>query len=229
MKKLFISIIVLLIASNIFSQNSQKISGGLFFAPGISWFVTDSKTVKSEGLKMNYSFGAIVDFNILDNFAINTGIAYNNYHGKLSFPNGAYDFKPDEMQAKNLFPGEKVTYSTDYISIPVSLKGKTNEINYLTYFLKIGIDPMINIRAKGKIGDVKDFVDNEIKLFNVGWHVGGGVEWSLDGNTRLLLELLYTGGITDFDKTKVFTTDFIDTIDPKIRIQDISLKVGILF
>lgn len=227
MKKIIISIIGLVIATNIFSQ---KISGGLFFAPGISWFSIESKLLDNNGTKMNYSFGATIDFSIVDNFAFSTGLSFNNYRGNILYKYGATDIKPDESDVMDLPSGSIIKYNLDYIMIPLGFKGKSKEIGYMTYFLKMGLDPMFNIKAKAKIGDFEDYIGKEIRLFHLGWHIGGGFELTLAGNTRLLIELLYTGGLTDFDKTTVYnSSERTGTADPRSRLHDVSLKFGILF
>lgn len=231
MKKIILCCFVILFAYNIFAQN-KSISGGLYFGPGLSWLSSDSKTVKEEGLRLNYSFGALLDINIINNFAFSTGLTFNKYNGKISYPFGASDIIAGETGTRSSLPDNiKMTYKLNYLAIPLGLKGKTNEIGYLTYFLKAGITPMINIKAKANIGDSEnELINKEIRLLNLGWHIGGGLEWNLAGNTKLLVELLYTGGIFDIDKTKVYTSGLkVETHDPKININDISLKVGIIF
>ncbi|MDD2636540.1 MAG: hypothetical protein PHW82_13695, partial [Bacteroidales bacterium] len=71
MKKIIVCILALILAGNIFAQ---KISGGLFIGPTMSWMSTDSKTITTDGMNLGYSFGALLDFNLIDNFAISTGI-----------------------------------------------------------------------------------------------------------------------------------------------------------
>ncbi len=238
MKKIIVCIFALILAGNVFSQ---KISGGLFIGPTMSWMSTDSKTITTENMKLGYNFGALIDFNIIDNFAISTGIQFNSLGGKVNFTNGALGITPDEGLAYDtLYAGSSIKYNLNYLAIPVGFKGKTNEIGYFTYFLKAGVTPLFNIKALGTIEAVKAntavetaenmLLSKSIININAGWHIGGGAEYSLAGNTRLLIEILYTGGLIDIDKTEVFSTlDMSSTSKPKILLNDIHLKVGILF
>lgn len=229
MKKIIVCILALVLAGNIFAQ---KVSGGLFIGPTMSWMSTDSKTITTDGMKFGYNFGALLDINLVDNFAISTGIQFNNLGGNISFVNGAYEVNPDEgLIYDTLVAGSVINYNLNYLAIPVGFKGKTNEIGYLTYFLKAGVTPLINIKALGTIGaDENILLSKEINAINAGWHIGGGAEYSLAGNTRILFELMYTGGLLDVDRTDVFSTADLDTkSNPKVALSDIHLKIGIIF
>lgn len=229
MKKIIVCILALVLAGNIFAQ---KVSGGLFFGPTMSWMSTDSKTVTTDGMKFGYNFGALIDLNLTDNFAGTIGIQFNNMGGNVNFTHGADSIISDENAVyNNLTAGSGISYNLNYLAIPVGFKGKTNEIGYLTYFLKAGATPLINIKTLGLIeGDKGILLSDEISRLNIGWHIGGGAEYSLSGNTRILFEVVYTGGLLDVDNTEVFTSAAMDNIaDPKIVLSDIHLKVGILF
>lgn len=229
MKKIILILISLFFFGNIFAQ--QAISGGLYIGPTMSWMSTDSKVADTKGMKFGYNFGALVDFNLIDNFAISTGIQFNNLGGNIAYKYGFTNLIPKEGAViDTVFPGTKIKYNLNYIGVPVSFKGKTNEIGYMTYFLKAGVTPLINIKTLGSFGENEKLMLKEINLFNVGWHIGGGIEYSLSGNTRILVEILYTGGLIDVDKTKVFDVpDMTSTSNPRIALNDIHLKVGVLF
>ncbi|MDD4150438.1 MAG: porin family protein [Bacteroidales bacterium] len=238
MKKIIVCIFALILTGNIFAQ---KVSGGLFVGPTMSWMSTDSKIIDLDGMKLGYNFGALLDFNITDNFAISTGIQFNKLGGNISFINGALNVTPEQSTVYDtLRPGSSIKYNLNYLAIPFGFKGKTNEIGYLTYFLKAGVTPLINIKALGTIdamqmdNTVKTeedvLLNKEIALFNIGWHIGGGAEYVLAGNTRLIFELLYTGGLLNVNRTDVFlNANMNETARPKVILNDIHLKVGILF
>lgn len=229
MKKNLVVIVFLLLSVNIFAQ---KFSGGLFGGPTMSWISSDSKSVNPEGIKIGYTYGAVLDYNLSENFAFTLGVRLNNTGGTLNFPYGLYKFEADETVLPDTLPAAtKVKYNINYLAVPVGIKGKTNEIGYFRYFLSAGVTPLIKTKAKGTFGVYEnELINKEIGFFNLGWNLGGGLEFSLAGNTRLLVEAVYMGGLLDFDKTEVFNSvDQNQTLKPSNKINDIHLKVGILF
>jgi len=230
MKKIIVCILAVVLTGNIFAQ---KLSGGLFFGPTLSWMSTDSKTVTTDGMKFGYNFGVLVDINLIDNFAISTGLQFVNMGGNVQFANGAMPFtSKEDIAFDSLAAGSEIKYNLNYLAIPFGFKGKTNEIGYLTYFLKAGVTPLINIKALADVaGQESILLDNKmVPFFNVGWHIGGGAEYSLTDNTRLLVELVYTGGLVDVENSDVFSTPAREAnMDPKVALNDIHIKVGILF
>ncbi|HOM37242.1 MAG TPA: porin family protein [Bacteroidales bacterium] len=229
MKKNLVVIVFLALSVNIFAQ---KVSGGLFGGTTLSWLSTDSKMVDPQGVKFGYTYGAVLDLNLTDNFAFTLGVRLNNTGGSANYPNGLYKFEAEETVIPEKLPAStKINYNLNYLAIPVGIKGKTNEIGYFKYYLTAGATPMIRAKAKASFGIYEnEVVNKEINSFNIGWNIGGGAEYSLVGNTRLMLEIVYMGGLIDFDKTEIFTEPAqVNVIKPKTVINDVHLKLGILF
>lgn len=208
----------------------EKVSGGLYLKGGTSWLMSDSKNYFSnKGAKMTYGFGAIMDWHLTNNFSLNIAAGFNNLGGTAVFKNGVETFKDIDGTELGDTLMHNYKYSTSYIEVPIGIKGCTNEIGYFTYFLKIGVDPMVRLKSKVTLEDKKTYIiTKQANLFNIGWHIGGGMEWSLAGNTKLLVELLYQGTFIDMDRVKTYKDD-MTTLDPSIKMNDISLKVGVIF
>jgi opacity protein-like surface antigen len=231
MKKIILFIFVFSFSYYISAQE-KSFSGGLFVGPGISWLGSDSKSVAPDGIKIGYSFGAIFDFYFDSNFAFATGLQFNNYGGKIKYHNGAASISWDNSELNRELPdNSELLYRLNYLAVPLGFKGKTNEIGYVSFFLKAGFTPMINIKSKADFGEnKKELIGDETRLFNLGWHIGGGIEITVTGNTRLLVEILYNRGLFDIDKTKVYTSALKDNnTNPKILLNDLGLRVGFLF
>lgn len=230
MKKLALLIIVSFVVSNVFSQ---KITGGVKISPLISFMKPDvSKKIENNKIKFGFNFGLVGDLNLSDNFAISTGINVNNLGGSLKYSDSIPNFTVDlgtSDSIYNISKGAILDYKLQYVEIPISIKGKTNEIGYITYFLQAGINPMIRWKAKGIVngGSIIDneSIVNEVSPLFVAYNIGGGFEYSLGGNTKVLVEVIYKNGLTDITKTKVYGVNESD----KIILNSISLSVGILF
>ncbi|MDA3911009.1 MAG: porin family protein [Bacteroidales bacterium] len=234
MKKIILAFVLFaLISSTAFSQ----ISGGLFVGPNLSWFGVDSKMQSNEGVRPGYEFGAWSDFPLSDNFVFNLAIKYNDIGGTMSYQYGSIIDLYDINRIDIIAAGENIKYNLSYLSIPIGFKGKTNEIGFMSYFMKAGIAPMINLKGMADVTvDSNDLITKNISPISMSWYMGAGFEWSLSGNTRFVTEIVYNGGILDFvrNKNDELTIDVFEDDDKTVRdhvgkTNSISLKLGILF
>ena len=203
---------------------SQGIRFGIFANPQISWLRPDIKEVTNEGSRPGINIGISMNRYFTNNYAFSTGISINRLGGKISYKDST------TLQLTNrtdtLLPGNILTYKIQYITIPLGLKFKSDEIGYFTFFAKAGIDPMININAIGLTTDKKidsESINDEINLFNLGYHLEIGLQYSLGGQTALQFGLNYQNGILDI------TTDGENQPDDKIILNSVSLHCGIIF
>jgi len=224
MKKIFVLMSLLFIATaDMKAQDEQKLHFGLKASPTLAWLVSDTKGFESDGTKLGFSYGLITEFNFSTHYAFATGVDVTYRGGKSK-----YSFSPNDSTTAIT----ESAYNLEYIEIPITLKLKTNEIGYLTYFLQFGVAPGINIRSKAdvktttQIGsnvttvsedavDIKDGINN----FNLSMIIGGGVEYTLSGSTVLLI------GVT-------FNNGFLDILDGnaiKANSDYLGLTVGVLF
>ena len=234
MKKIILTIgLFALIGSTAFSQ----ISGGLFAGSNLSWFGVNSKMQTSEGVRLGYEFGAWSDFPLSDNFVFNLAIKYNDIGGTMSYEYGSIIDLYDINQVDTIAQDENIKYNLNYLSIPIGFKGKTNEIGFMSYFMKAGIAPMINLKGMADVTvDSNDLITKNISPINMSWYMGAGFEWSLSGNTRFVTEIIYNGGVMDFVRNKndeltidVFEADGRTVRDHVGKANSLSLKLGMLF
>jgi hypothetical protein len=223
MKKIFVLISLLFfVISDINAQDEQKLHFGLKAAPTLAWITSDTKGFESSGTKLGFSYGLITEFNFSTHYAFATGIDVTYRGGKSK-----YSFNHDSTTIVS-----ESTFNLEYIEIPITLKLKTTEIGYLTYFLQFGVAPGINIRSKADIKttvqtgsntttasedavDIKDDVNN----FNLSMIIGGGIEYTLSGSTVLLVGITFNNGFLDI----------LDASDVKANSDYLGLTVGVLF
>lgn len=221
MKRLFFVLLIAIVVS--MNVNAQKMSFGIVANPQISWMKPDGTKVDQAGTKLGLSFGLNSDFFFADNYAIHTGLLINNTGGRLEY-NDDIDFITADSTF-NIASGSPLKYNLQYINIPFGLKFKTKQLGYFTYFGQIGVDGFVRISARGesKDYDINDAgISDEIALFNAGYHIGGGMEYSLGGSTAIMAGFKYSKGFIDVttDKNKE---------DDKTFLNSVVLQIGILF
>lgn len=218
-KYLFISIL-LLSAIQIFAQHSN-LRFTVFVDPKFTWMNSDYTSIENDGSKMGVNIGLNVDKFFADNYAIMTGVSINNVGGNLTFN---YD---DKVLSTNggdepLNNGSTVEYKLQYINVPLGLKLKTNEIGYWTFFTHLGLNSGINIKATAEVDDIElqnENISKEVRLFNLGYYIGAGAEYSIGGNAAIVVGVTYTNGFVDIT----------DGQDSKVTLSNIAIRLGILF
>ena len=242
MKKFIILPLVLIFCGQLIAQN--KFSGGLFFAPGVSWMAPQNKKeAESTGMCFSYKVGAELDINLVENFAFCMALQYAKYGGKLQFNDTIAEFKTKDETFLNILPKSQIKYKINYLEIPLSFKGK-QKVNYMTYFLKAG--GQLGIGLMSQTSDMKwtiastdstivptetevtdAIMDKQTGIFNLGYHLGGGIEYAIADNTRLLVEFLYCGGFYNINNTEILINGKKD--NPFVKLGNVELKVGIMF
>lgn len=230
MKKLLIIASFILISLTIFAQEEPAFHFGVKASPSLAWLRSDTKGYASDGSKFGFSYGLITDFNFASKYAFSTGIDITYRGGKFKTVQELKD-----IVNKDSVISTSASYVLQYLEIPITLKLKTNEIGSVTYYVQVGVAPGINIRARKNyesstqttvsgipqtINAEENKLDaqNEINSLNLSMIIGGGVEYTLSGQTVLV------GGIQ-------FNNGFLDVFDdtPKVNSNYLALTLGILF
>jgi hypothetical protein len=226
MKKILLLIELAGMAMQSSGQNDSKFHFGVKVMPALAWFrvdAPDETNLKSDGLPFGFGYGLITDFGFAERYAFSTGleVAYRGGKVKYEIP------FPDS----NVVVSEK--YSLQFIEIPLTLKLKTNEIGYMTYFFQAGFSPGIAIRTKKDIEvtamgitaeNEDEDASDDINEFNVSLLVAAGAEFNISGNTSLLFGLTFNNGFLDLFDDERFG-------DEKVTANSnyLALTVGVLF
>jgi len=224
MRKLVILLVIGLMATGAFAQSdAPRVRFGLTTSPAISWFKGADKNVEGGKIRMGFEYGLLLDISLSkkhNNYMLSTGVT-----GILNGGNAVYDslivpFSFDSLGYRN---GVDARFKMQYVNLPITLKLKTNEIGYITYFGQIGFVPGFRVGARvdsDELGFENDKLsENAIfsaPLFALGLTVGGGIEYALNDRTALLNN--FTNGI------KVRTED-----KDKQAFKYLLLRAGILF
>lgn len=220
-----IAVIVLLGAFGATAQDTKKFRLGLQLAPNMGWIATDEKNFESDGSRLGFRFGLLTDVQLGSNanYFFSSGAFLNNVGAKSKTTLTTTDSSGTRTVTSS---GES---KYQYVEIPVTIKLKTNEIGYMTYFGQLGFDVGVLTSAKGKgaDGDFEDAKDFAYPL-RIALAVGGGLEYNFSGNTSAIVGLKYSNGFTNVGKDKV-KVDGVEFEQPKAKLHYFELTIGALF
>ena len=228
MKKAFLILTLLSVSFSGYSQKSDnKFHFGVKAQPALAWLKIDAPSgtdLKSDGLPFGFGYGLITDFGFADRYAFSTGLEVAYRGGKTLY---------NSKDTSGATVVTKTDYSLQFIELPITLKLKTNEIGYMTYFFQVGFAPGIAIRTRADIETVrasgttseknKDVAD-DINEFNLSLLIAAGAEYNISGNTSLLFGLTFNNGFLDVLDDKQYNAAKV-----KGNSNYLALTVGIMF
>ncbi len=199
------------------SQNDKFFRFGLHGSPSVAWLKPETKSFQSKGLRLGFGYGLITEFTLADNYSLATGVESVYSGGKL-------------QNVDTIGTTTTATYRVQYIEIPIALKMKTNEINYITYFAKFGgglnmrLNSFADFSYKDAMGNslpslLDEDIKSDINLFRISFLIGLGIEYSLGGTTSALFGINFNNGLTD-----IFKED-----DIKAKNNFITVNLGVIF
>ena len=201
-------------------QGQTNIKLSVHADPQISWFSSDKAAVDPDGSRFHLQTGLNVDFFFAENYAFCAGFGLNNLGGSLLYADSTLFVSNEDSIF--VMPGQAVRHKLQYLDFPVGLKLKTEELGYMTFFLQLGLNPMININATGNTEDGildQETIRETTRLFNLGYHASLGVEYRLGGNTALIGGLRWSAGLTDVTEND----------KANVSVRSVSLHLGVLF
>lgn len=216
MKRLSPTLLLLFLIA---SSYAQEVKLGISVDPAITWLSSDTKDVNNDGSVFGIGGGLVLDRYFKKNYALHTGISIGTQGGAIKFDTQS---KIDGEDTTYTLPAHtKVKYKLEYITIPLGLKLRTNQIGYLTYFALIGFTNQFNVKAKAISSNNtldNDLINKEIVFYNLSYHFGIGAEYAISQDTGLTVGLVYNNGFIDITKNH-----------GSIKSRALSLSVGIMF
>jgi hypothetical protein len=224
MAKKTVILIILLGLTKVFQAQESKYKFTVFANPCINWYASDVKSTKTGGATLGYDVGLTMDKYFAENYAFSTGVSIASLNGSASH-NYLYPFDTkDDDSAVNIPANTNVKYNLQYLVVPFGLKFKSHEIGYTTIYAHLGLTTYMNINAHATSGDSRALLDNsnisnEINFFNLGYHIGAGVMYSLRGGNAIVAGLTYTSGFVDIT----------DNSKDKVTTRSIAIRLGFMF
>jgi hypothetical protein len=225
--KITVFLVFVILLSPVKTSAQQRIGLGIHVDPVISWFSTDIDAVTNEGARAGINFGLTYNKYFGPNYSFSTGINIVNAGGKLVCTDTTLLELPKlEYKIATVLPNEVVVYKIQYLSVPIGLKLQTNQIGYFTIFTDLGIDPKVVIGGKVDIPslDIKgEKATSELRMFNLSYHITGGIEYSIGGNTEMVLGITFDNNFLDITK------DNGDQPSDKVSHKLFSFRLGVNF
>ncbi len=181
-KQIYLLLLFTVICGLTKAQEKGQTRFSFVLSPQISWTNSDHENINGKGSLAGYNLGLVIDRFFGDNYAFCTGLTINTNGGKLKYPATGTD--PEYTQ----------TYRLKYIEIPLGLKLRSEDIRRTNFYGRFGLSPQINIKAVDENGKS---IGNQVRLFDLGYHLGAGIEYSLGGKNALILGILFNNGFAD--------------------------------
>ena len=167
MKKVVLSLVVLLISASAFAQLNGGVKAGLNLAD----FGADAKDAFDSKSRIGFHVGGYLTFSLSDAISIQPELLYNSVGAK---------FEGD---------GEDADIVMDYISIPVMFQYNINESFNIQAGPQLGLLMSAKVKADGSSVDIKD----SFKGTDFGLNVGVGANFGkLNATARYCLGLANT-------------------------------------
>jgi hypothetical protein len=217
MKKLLFALFTL--AASVGTASAQ-VEIGLKVSPGITFLAADAPSdhaIKSEGSRLGFGGGLVVDYFFGENYAFGTGLQFMSKGGSYSY----------------IYPGSNGTTQSagttklaiHYLELPLTIKLFTNEISSGTrLYFQTGVSLATPIGAR--INGEKRYVDpvtnqettalQHIVFLDTNFLVSVGAEYMLGKSTKTFAGISYHRGLINTDSY------FDDERSPKLK--DVVLK-----
>lgn len=247
--KFLASTILLLTSILVFSQDTDRnFRIGLKAQPNLSWLAEDRIETEQGKMSLGFNYGLVTDFHLSNNLWFATGINVNSFGGSINAN------QADSAMTLHIFTNtdtlqmisRKYTFSS--VSIPLTIKMKTKEIGYLTYWGQFGINASYVYKARATKNNViisgtetelsganeeMEIIDDSNPIrFDL--NIGLGAEYSLAGSTSLLMGVNWENGILRSLKREsklilVQNSNNFSPLKQQIKSNSVVLTVGILF
>jgi hypothetical protein len=217
MKKLFLFSLLLSAYSVTMAQKVFSLT--FVTSPQITWMNSGSKDVSSGTSHVGFDYGIEGDiFLNSERYAINTGLTVSTIGGSLKYK------IPVSFSGKSLPAGTTADYYLRYLEIPFTLKLRSKDFNRTRFYAQFGLNNWLNIKAKGSTSDGsfnRETINDEVRFYNIGLNVGGGVEYDLGNRNYLSAGIIYTGSF--FDSTTNAT------IADNTTLNSLRIRLGFVF
>ncbi len=242
MKNVAIVILGLLSSQICFAQaGTNEFRFGLKGSMNIGWIQPASKSLERVGTSVGFSYGPMADYYFKPNYALNIELLISQINGNVKL-NTPQIFNGDT--SGTIVNGLEYSYRNQYVELPISLKFRTKEIGYLTYWANFGFAPSFLITARASIDgvlptsisalDPTDYktnddegdpfttnnFDDQVFLVRLPLIIGAGIEYKLAGSASLYAGFRFNNSFSDM---------FIKDKSASAKNNYVSINAGVFF
>ncbi|NNE55974.1 MAG: outer membrane beta-barrel protein, partial [Flavobacteriales bacterium] len=177
--------------------------------------------LNNAGSSLRFGYGVNADIHFTENYAIGTGFKIVTNGGRLQYFEDDVRLDENDKEVQYIIQKER-DYKLKYVEFPVTLKLRTNEIGYITYWGQFGLGLGANISAKAddidyfalEFDDTSDpaqwvvptrpdfkeeqiDIKDDIQLFRASLYIAGGIEYNLSGSTSVIVGVTFDNGFTN--------------------------------
>lgn len=198
---LTVSFFIFLLSPHLFAQDyyeqsypDKPISLGIVFSPNISWLRYGDFAVEEQSARFGYAYGLQADFAFAENYYFHTGFIINNLNAEARLP--------IDGQGRTALD----RYQLQYAEIPIAIKLRSTQRYHRSYYGVFGFTAGLKLNAKRQrdlmytdpalAPSERINMRGEANLLRLGLLIGGGIEWQLDHNLRLMTGLSLNNGFT---------------------------------
>ncbi|MBP9186487.1 MAG: PorT family protein [Bacteroidia bacterium] len=220
---------------------SAQIKLGIKLSPQLTWVTTESKGIENGSSRINAAYGLMLDYYFTENYAFSTELTVASFAGELKVKDAVVTRNGNTNIPEDI----NYTYRARYLSIPLIIKMRTNEIGYFRYYAEFGLDVSALVRGKADVkssainltdvnvnnpDNADDYkiesketpattFDDDLAFFRTSMIIGAGIKYNIFGNTLLVAGLRYNNALTNF------------TVEDnwKAKMNAVSLNLGVVF
>lgn len=180
-----------------FSTFAQGLKIGFQFTPTVSYnrvnALLDDFTVSKDGSGMRFTAGPVLDWFLLDNVAISTGLWFSNRRSGVNFKD------------KNTDDFKNPAYTLHYMEVPISVKMFVNEIaGVWRPYIQVGttLDLKVSEKLNNKVAkEFKLAKDKEFaKFYDLGLFIALGTELRIFNSNSVFAAITYQRGLLNVMK-----------------------------
>lgn len=191
-----------------YETRPRLVEASFFGGPTIMWASPKTKNYKNEGARIGGVYGVGVDINMvqpLQNYYFSTGLHARHIRTEMSFTDN-YSIPHTDSVLNNRFI--RSGYNMVYVSIPTTIKLKTDPIGSFIIFGVVGMDNSFCISSKSRDDIQNQLVYKKVDMyqhtlfFREALLASVGFEFIIKGNTKASFEFVFNNGFTNAFKKK---------------------------